>query len=92
MWACGRRVCGSGHDGSDLGIVLRDPANSAVDVAGWHDLQEAVQQSGIPNFVDIHVWPHLPASVHDEVERGYVVVQRGDRNAQGELGAGSLSG
>lgn|GEM_PF-3376002 len=72
--------------------VLRQAGNSAVDVAGWHDLQSAAQQSGIPIIVDIRVWPHLPASFHDEIKRGYVVVQRGDRNAQGKLGAGSLRG
>ncbi len=77
VWAYGSRVSGGAHEASDLDIVLRAPADSGADVAGWQDLKDAVQHSSIPILIDIHLWPHLPASFHRAIEQGYVVLQQG---------------
>lgn len=76
IWAYGSRVSGGGHQGSDLDLVLR-PSDGGEEAAGWLDLKEAVQQSSIPIIIDIHLWSHLPPSFHREIEREYVVLQRG---------------
>lgn len=74
-WAYGSRVTGGAHEGSDLDLVLRNEANLATDVAGWMELQEALTESSLPILVDVHLWAHLPASFHRNIEAGYVVVQ-----------------
>lgn len=75
VWAYGSRVCGTGHEGSDLDLVLRHPDDLTQDLAGWYELQDALQESRLPILVEIHRWAHLPAAFHEEIERRYVVVQ-----------------
>lgn len=75
VWAYGSRVTGHAHAGSDLDIVLRNPANLAAELPGWLDLQEAVRDSDLPMLVDIHDWARLPASFHRNIERDYVPLQ-----------------
>ena len=77
VWAYGSRVSGGAHDGSDLDLVLRNPQGLATEVEGWPELKEALQNSSLPMLVEVHLWPHLPAKFHQEIERGYVVVQAG---------------
>ena len=82
VWAYGSRVSGEAHEGSDLDIVLRDPANLGAEIGGWVDMQEAVQESDLPMLVDVHDWAHLPAEFHRAIERDYVVI-RDKRKALG---------
>ena len=75
VWAYGSRVTGGSHEGSDLDLVLRNPANLTQEPEGWIDLKEALQQSSLPMLVDVHLWAHLPDDFHRNIEAGYVVLQ-----------------
>lgn len=75
VWAYGSRVTGSGHEGSDLDVVLRNGDNLSAEVDGWLDLTEAVQQSSLPILLDIHLWATLPEAFHRNIEDAFVVIQ-----------------
>lgn len=77
VWAYGSRVAGNAHEGSDLDLVLRNPQDLSQDVEGWFELKEALQDSTLPLLVDVHLWPRLPTAFHGEIERAYVVLQKG---------------
>ena len=76
VWAYGSRVNGQSHDGSDLDLALRAPG---LEPLGYEYLKlvEALEQSNIPILVQAHDWARLPESFHREIERDYVVIQRG---------------
>ncbi len=76
VWAYGSRVNGESHDGSDLDLALRSPNLEPLD-AGFYDLLEAIEKSNIPILIQAHDWAMLPESFHREIERDYVVVQKG---------------
>lgn len=80
VWAYGSRVNGQAHEGSDLDLVLRNPADLAQDTTGWYALKEALQASSLPMLVEVHVWSRLPEAFHANIEAGYVVVQQGLRS------------
>ena len=84
VWAYGSRVTGGAHAGSDLDLVLRNPADLTQDVQAWGELQEALQRSTLPMLVDAHLWSRLPDAFHRNIEASYVVVQVGRK----ELGYG----
>jgi len=77
VWAYGSRVTGTGHDGSDLDLVLRHPLDLTRDVDGWAELQTALQDSPLPMLVDTHQWSRLPASFRTSIEEAHVMVQVG---------------
>ena len=72
VWAYGSRVNGNAHEGSDLDLVLRNPADLTQDVTGWHELKEALQASDLPMLVDVHLWSRLPQAFYANIEAGYV--------------------
>ncbi len=74
VWAYGSRVNGNAHEGSDLDLVLRNPANLTQDVPGWFELKEALQASNLPMLVDVHLWSRLPQAFHANIEAAYVVL------------------
>jgi predicted nucleotidyltransferase len=74
VWAYGSRVNGNAHEGSDLDLVLRNPADLAQDVPGWFELKEALQASNLPILVDVHLWSRLPEAFHANIEAAYVVL------------------
>ena len=76
VWAYGSRVNGDSHDGSDLDLVLRGPSLEPLD-GGFYDFLEAIEKSNIPILVQAHDWAMLPESFHREIERDYMVVQKG---------------
>ncbi len=76
VWAYGSRVNGRNHDGSDLDLVLRSPSLEPLG-GEFLDLMEAFRESNIPILVQTHDWAGLPKSFHQEIERDYVVVQKG---------------
>jgi type I restriction enzyme S subunit len=78
VWAYGSRVTGGAHDGSDLDLVLRDPADPGAPIDGWLDLQDALRESTLPMLVDVHLWSHLPEDFRCNIEAGYVVLQGAD--------------
>jgi predicted nucleotidyltransferase len=83
-WAYGSRVTGGAHEGSDLDLVLRHPADLTQDVAGWFDLKEALQESSLPMLVEVHLWSRLPKTFHPNIETGYVVVQEAKEPGHGK--------
>ena len=89
VWAYGSRVNGESHDGSDLDLALRGPALEPLD-GGYYDLLEAIEKSSIPILVQTHDWAMLPESFHREIERDYIVVQQGAKQATGGWQEASL--
>lgn len=77
VWAYGSRVTGSGHEASDLDLVLRNPQNPQEETGALNGLKEAFIESNLPIRVDIMDWARIPASFHREIERTHVVVQEG---------------
>lgn len=77
VWAYGSRVTGSGHEASDLDLVLRNPQNLLEETGALYDLKEAFIESNLPIRVGIMDWARIPASFHHEIERAHVVVQEG---------------
>ncbi len=84
VWAYGSRVNGESHEGSDLDLVVRGPGLEPLGVE-FIDLVEAFHESNIPILVQPHDWVKLPESFHREIERDYVVVQRGHPSNDGWL-------
>ena len=76
VWAYGSRINGASHEGSDLDLAVRGPGLRPVG-EGFYALLEALQQSNLPILVQAHDWAKLPERFHREIERDYVVVQRG---------------
>ena len=79
VWAYGSRVTGSGHEASDLDLVLRNPQNLLEETSVLYDLKEAFVESNLPIRVDIMDWSRIPESFHREIERAHVVVQEGGK-------------
>ena len=77
VWAYGSRVTGSGHEASDLDLVLRNPKNLLEETGTLYELKEAFCESNLPIRVDVMDWARIPISFHREIERAHVVVQEG---------------
>ena len=77
VWAYGSRVTSSGHEASDLDLVLRNPQNLLEETDALSDLKEAFTESNLPIRVDIMDWARIPVSFHREIERAHMVVQEG---------------
>ena len=90
VWACGSRITGESHDGSDLDLVLRAPGLQKIPVGRLSDLWEALRESTIPFLVEARDWARLPEGFHAEIERDYVVlVEAAERDRDGQLEAKS---
>ncbi|OGX90200.1 nucleotidyltransferase family protein [Hymenobacter coccineus] len=77
VWAYGSRVNGDAHDGSDLDVVLRGPDLQALPTGVASRFREALTDSNLPIFVDVHDWALLPASFHPRILTRYEVVRPG---------------
>lgn len=75
VWAFGSRVNGTGHEGSDLDIVLRNPADLCRTSTGYAELSAALEESTLPILVELHDWARLPPAFHTEISRSYQVLQ-----------------
>lgn len=75
VWAFGSRINGTGHEGSDLDVVVRNPADLKQGTKHYFELKEVIQESTLPILVELHDWAHLPALFHAEISRRYVVLQ-----------------
>jgi len=78
VWAYGSRVNGHAHPGSDLDLVLRNPADLGKPQQSLFDLQEAIDDSDIPILVDILDWARIPASFYAQINKAHVVIQPSD--------------
>lgn len=77
VWAYGSRVTGQGHDASDLDLVVRQPDDPQQETADLSQLQDALIDSNLPIHVDLVDWARIPDSFRQEIERAYVVLQKG---------------
>ena len=78
VWACGSRVSGRSHDGSDLDLVLRGPGLKEIPSGRLGDFEDAVRDSTIPFLVEARDWTRLPERFHQEIERDHVVLVTGN--------------
>lgn len=76
VWAYGSRVDGSGHELSDLDLVIR-PAADLKRPLVLAELKEAFSESNLPFLVDVHDWARMPAAFRANIEARHVVLQRG---------------
>ncbi|PJK08453.1 hypothetical protein CO608_08515 [Lysobacteraceae bacterium NML08-0793] len=77
VWAYGSRVTGTSHEGSDLDLVLRNPANLSLETDARSELQEALRESNLPMLIDLHDWARLPEEFRRTIEYAYVELQAG---------------
>lgn len=77
VWAYGSRVTGTGHEASDLDLVLRHPADLSAENSAFSELVEAFIESDLPIRVDLMDWARIPLEFQREIEKAYVVVQEG---------------
>jgi predicted nucleotidyltransferase len=82
VWAYGSRVTGSGHEASDLDLVLLDPLDMQAPTSAIYDLKEAFVDSNLPIRVDVMDWARIPATFHREIERAHVLLQEGRQNSK----------
>jgi predicted nucleotidyltransferase len=75
VWAYGSRVNGSGHDGSDLDLVVRNPANLDQPQQQFYTLRDALSESNLPMLADVLDWARIPEDFRREIERQHVIVR-----------------
>src|SRR5271165_2978747 len=68
-WAYGSRVNGDGHEGSDLDLVVRNPARLKEPQKQLGALREALSESNLPMLVDVLDWARIPEDFRREIER-----------------------
>ncbi|MBM3852554.1 MAG: nucleotidyltransferase domain-containing protein [Verrucomicrobia bacterium] len=86
VWAYGSRVNGRSHDGSDLDLVVRNPAVPHERFAQLYALVDALEESDLPILVEVHDWARLPEDMRHEAERERVVLQEPRATAPGPAG------
>lgn len=74
VWAYGSRVSGTSHEGSDLDLVVRNPADLNSPFQDLNGLREALAESDLPILVDVLDWARIPESFRQEISRGGKVV------------------
>lgn len=77
VWAYGSRTAGTAHEGSDLDLVLRNPADLQAPCPGISALREALRDSVLPMMVEVQDWAAMPAAFRSQIERAFLVVQAG---------------
>ncbi len=78
VWAYGSRVDGSGHELSDLDLVIRHPADLKIPVGLiLAELREAFSESNRPFLGDVHDWARLPSAFWANIEAHHVLIQHG---------------
>lgn len=80
VWAYGSRVTGSGHEASDLDLVLRNPSDLQSQTDAIYGLKEAFIESNLPIRVDVMDWARIPTSFQHEIERAHVLLKESGRS------------
>lgn len=80
--AYGSRVTGTGHEGSDLDLIARNPYNPLVPITNLGEVRDVFSESNLPILVDIQDWARIPDSFREEIERTGVVIFTGDVRKQ----------
>jgi predicted nucleotidyltransferase len=70
-------VNGTAHEGSDLDLVVRNPADLSHPQPDMSELREAFSESNLPILVDLLDWARIPESFRQEIVRGGKVVIHG---------------
>ena len=76
LWAYGSRVKGTGHDSSDLDLVVVTPSTQPLDADQLADFTLALQQSNIPILIQVLDWQRIPKSFRQNILAGYEVLLR----------------
>ncbi len=74
VWVYGSRVTGTGHEGSDLDMVIQNECTYDQ----LNQLRESFQESTLPFLTDIFLWSDLPITFQDNIKKNYIVIQKGD--------------
>ena len=74
-WVYGSRVRGGCHEGSDIDLVLRNPADLQSPQPRLPALQGALSDSRVAVLVDALDWANIPDSFKWSIEREHVVLQ-----------------
>jgi len=80
VWAYGSRVNGDGHEASDLDLVVRNLFDPGLENSHLFDLKDAFVESNLPIRVDVMDWARIPVDFQNEIEKSYVVLQKGKEN------------
>lgn len=80
VWAYGSRVNGDHYDASDLDLVVRQPDDLTRRQPHLDEVAAAFSDSDLPILVQIVDWACIPEAFREEIEVGYVVLQRTDRS------------
>jgi predicted nucleotidyltransferase len=73
--AFGSRVKGNAHEGSDLDLLLCNPAVPGQPVPGLPGLVNALQASALPMLVDVHDACRMPPAFLEEINQCSVLLQ-----------------
>ena len=80
VWVYGSRVDGSGHELSDLDLVIRHPGDlKQKQAVSLDELKGAFSESNLPFLVDVHDWASLPVAFWANIEAQHLVIQHGRR-------------
>jgi predicted nucleotidyltransferase len=69
--AFGSRVNGTGHDTSDLDLVIRSNSNEKLDINELTSFKEQLRDSNIPIIIQTLDWYRIPQSFHDNILENY---------------------
>ncbi len=78
VWAYGSRVNGDHYDASDLDLVVRQPDDLTRRQSDLDEVAAAFSDSDLPILVQIVDWARIPDAFREEIEAGYMVLQRVD--------------
>ena len=76
IWAYGSRVKGTGHDTSDLDLVVHFPPEQSKreNLRQRVDFIEALRDSNIPIAVQVLAWQDIPEEFKANIQRCYEVL------------------
>lgn len=83
VWAFGSRVSGGCHSGSDIDIVVRNPADLTIPVGQkLAELKERISEGNIPILVDVLDWALIPDSFRNEISQNYLIIKPGAKGGK----------
>lgn len=74
VWAFGSRLKQQSHSGSDLDLVIRNPAQLNQPCAQLLLFKRALEESNIPFLIDVLDWANIPDPFREEILSAYAVI------------------